>query len=175
VPIRPKLNGVQSVNQDFTRKIIFTLPAPISPTMISRSKIGRQGQLALRRQCCVQPAKRRGLAAAVSGSTSFSYDTADVAGVKVASRDVSGPTTKLAVVARAGTRYQSLPGLTVGLEQFAFKVRIYHMAGISCIAEVELTFCQSEHTQKICPKNHKRVRASWRTIGCVPYERGSSG
>lgn len=89
--------------------------------MISRSAIGRNAQLALRRQCCAQPANRRGLAATVSGSTSFSYDTADVSGVKVASRDVAGPTTKLAVVAKAGTRYQTAPGLTVGLEQFAFK------------------------------------------------------
>ncbi|KAG0647905.1 Ubiquinol-cytochrome-c reductase complex core 2 [Hyphodiscus hymeniophilus] len=89
--------------------------------MISRSAIGRNAQLALRRQSCAQPANRRGLAATVSGSTSFSYDTADVGGVKVASRDVAGPTTKLAVVAKAGTRYQSLPGLTTGLEQFAFK------------------------------------------------------
>jgi len=92
-------------------------------TMISRSAIGRNAQLALRRQCCAQPASRRGFAAAVSGSTSFSYESADVGGIKVASRDVAGPTTKLAVVAKAGTRYQSLPGLTSGLEQFAFKVR----------------------------------------------------
>jgi hypothetical protein len=92
-------------------------------TMISRSAIGENAQLALRRQCCAQPASRRGFAAAVSGSTSFSYESADVGGVKVASRDVAGPTTKLAVVAKAGTRYQSLPGLTSGLEQFAFKVR----------------------------------------------------
>lgn len=98
-------------------------------TMISRSAIGRNAQLALRRQCCAQPANRRGLAAAVSGSTSFSYETTDVGGVKVASRDVSGPTTKLAVVAKAGTRYQSAPGLTVGLEQFAFKVR---MSALDC-------------------------------------------
>ena len=91
--------------------------------MISRSAIGRNAQLALRRQCCVKPANRRGLAASVSGSTSFSYETADVGGVKVASRDVAGPTTKLAVVAKAGTRYQPAPGLTAGLEQFAFKVR----------------------------------------------------
>lgn len=91
--------------------------------MISRSAIGRNAQLALRRQCCAKPAIRRGLAATVSGSTSFSYETADVSGVKVASRDIAGPTTKLAVVAKAGTRYQALPGLTNGLEQFAFKVR----------------------------------------------------
>lgn len=91
-------------------------------TMISRSAIGPKAQLALRRQCCAHPANRRGFAASISGSTSFSYETADVNGVKVASRDVAGPTTKLAVVAKAGTRYQSAPGLTSGLEQFAFKV-----------------------------------------------------
>lgn len=90
--------------------------------MISRSAIGQKAQLALRRQCCAQPASRRGFAAAASGSTSFSYESADVEGVKVASRDIAGPTTKLAVIAKAGTRYQSLPGLTSGLEQFAFKV-----------------------------------------------------
>jgi ubiquinol-cytochrome c reductase core subunit 2 len=86
-----------------------------------RSAIGRApcAKLALR-QCGAQ---RRGLAATVSGSTSFSYETADVAGVKTASRDIAGPTTKLAVVAKAGTRYESGPGLTAGLEQFAFKVR----------------------------------------------------
>lgn len=71
----------------------------------------------------MKPANSRGLAASVSGSTSFSYDTSDVGGVKVASRDVSGATTKLAVVAKAGTRYQTAPGLTSGLELFAFKVR----------------------------------------------------
>jgi ubiquinol-cytochrome c reductase core subunit 2 len=91
--------------------------------MISRSALGRNAQLALRRQCCAQPARRRGLAAAASGSTSFSYETAEVESVKVASRDVAGPTTRLAVVAKAGSRYQPAPGLTTGLEQFAFKVR----------------------------------------------------
>lgn len=91
--------------------------------MISRSAIGRHTQLALRRQAVAQPANRRGLAASVSGTTSFSYESADVGGVKVASRDIAGPTTKLAIVAKAGTRYQPAPGLTAGLEQFAFKVR----------------------------------------------------
>jgi ubiquinol-cytochrome c reductase core subunit 2 len=93
--------------------------------MISRSAIGRNAQLALRRQCCAKPTNRRGLAAAASGSTSFSYETADVGGVKVASRDVAGPTTKLAVIAKAGTRYQPAPGLTSGLEGFAFKVNMF--------------------------------------------------
>ena len=124
--------------------------------MISRSAIGRNAQRSLRRQCCAQPANRRGLAASVSGSTSFSYDTADVGGVKVASRDVAGPTTKLAVVAKAGTRYQNLPGLTAGLEQFAFKVG-KKSVNISCIADAELIHGQSEHPQAICPADYKRV------------------
>lgn len=88
--------------------------------MISRSAIGRGAQLAIRRQAGVQ---RRGFAAANAGETSFSYESADVSGIKVASRDVFGPTTKLAVVAKAGSRYETLPGLTTALEQFAFKVR----------------------------------------------------
>lgn len=122
--------------------------------MISRSAIGRNAQLALRRQCCAQPVNRCGLAATVSGSTSFSYETADVSGVKVASRDVAGPTTKLAVVAKAGTRYQNLPGLTAGLEQFAFKVRGHQLRNFPCIPDVVLTFCQSEYPQEICPANY---------------------
>ncbi|KAI2615161.1 LuxS/MPP-like metallohydrolase [Hypoxylon sp. NC1633] len=90
--------------------------------MFSRSALSRGAQLASRRQCCSQLAQRRGYAAAASSSpSSFNYDTTEVAGVKVATRDSHGPTTKLAVVARAGTRYQSIPGLTVGLEEFAFK------------------------------------------------------
>jgi len=89
--------------------------------MISRSAIGRNARRAVSRPSGAQPANRRGLAAAVSGSTSFNYASGDVNGVKVASRDVAGPTTKLAVVAKAGTRYQPAPGLTTGLEQFAFK------------------------------------------------------
>ena len=87
--------------------------------MLSRSAIGQSAQRVAR------TAARRNYSAAVSGSTSNSYENADVKGIKVASRDVSGPTTKLAIVAKAGTRYQTLPGLTSGLEQFAFKVSGY--------------------------------------------------
>lgn len=117
--------------------------------MISRSAIGRNAQLALRRQCCAKPTNRRGLAASVSGSTSFSYDTADVGGVKVASRDVAGPTTKLAVVAKAGTRYQSAPGLTLGLEQFAFK-NTYKRSALRITRESELLGSQlvAYHTRE---------------------------
>ncbi|KAJ4169361.1 ubiquinol-cytochrome c reductase core subunit 1 [Fusarium falciforme] len=83
--------------------------------MISRSSLARTAQQAARRSCRVQ---RRTFAAAASTG---SYETSDVTGLKVASRDAHGPTTKLAVVAKAGTRYQPLPGLTVGLAEFAFK------------------------------------------------------
>ena len=55
-------------------------------------------------------------------SGSFKYETGEANGIKYASRDFAGPTTTLAVVAKAGTRYQILPGFTEGLEQFAFKV-----------------------------------------------------
>ncbi|MCJ1415384.1 ubiquinol-cytochrome c reductase core subunit 1 [Xylographa parallela] len=87
--------------------------------MISRASLCRPAQLNVRRQCLFQPSRFRGLATPASGS--FSYETGDVGGVKFASRDLAGPTTTLAVVAKAGTRYQILPGFADGLEQFAFK------------------------------------------------------
>ena len=89
--------------------------------MISRSALARgSGKLALRGQGSAQLPQRRSFAAVAA--TGSSFDSADVAGVKVASKDSHGPTTRLAVVAKAGTRYQPLPGLTIGLEEFAFKV-----------------------------------------------------
>ncbi|KAI1341666.1 LuxS/MPP-like metallohydrolase [Xylariaceae sp. FL0016] len=89
--------------------------------MFSRTALSRGAQLAARRQGCSQLVHRRGYAAASSAPSSFTYDTADVSGIKVSTRDSRGPTTKLAIVAKGGTRYQPLPGLTVGLEEFAFK------------------------------------------------------
>ncbi|UZP32961.1 hypothetical protein NXS19_000777 [Fusarium pseudograminearum] len=83
--------------------------------MISRSTLARTAQQAARQSCRVQ---RRTYAAAASTG---SYETSDASGLKIASRDAHGPTTKLAVVAKAGTRYQPLPGLTAGLAEFAFK------------------------------------------------------
>jgi len=88
--------------------------------MLSRSAIGRQAQRAVRNQW-QQPASRRGLAAPASGS--FQYETGNAAGVKYAARDMPGPTTHLALVSQAGTRFETAPGLTVGLQSFAFKVR----------------------------------------------------
>lgn len=89
--------------------------------MLSRSAIARQTQRAVR--CSWQHQSRRGLAAPASGS--FSYETADAQGIKIASRDQAGPVSTIAIVAKAGTRYSPLPGLTEGLTRYAFKVRIY--------------------------------------------------
>ncbi|KAL7926626.1 LuxS/MPP-like metallohydrolase [Trichoderma austrokoningii] len=92
--------------------------------MISRSALSRSAQQAARRSGVVP---RRGFAAAAAAPTG-SYETADINGLKVASKDTQGPTTTLAVVAKAGTRYQPLPGLTFGLEQYAFKTTLRRSA-----------------------------------------------
>lgn len=86
--------------------------------MICRPALSRGSQLALRRQGAAKVAQRS--FAAVS-SPKASYEPTTIAGVKVASRDDNGPTTRLAIVAKAGTRYEPLPGLTVGLEEYAYK------------------------------------------------------
>lgn len=65
--------------------------------------------------------QRRGMAAPASGS--FQYQTGEASGVKFASRDMPGPIGTLAVVAQAGTRYETMPGLAEGLNKYAFKVR----------------------------------------------------
>ncbi|PNS14490.1 Cytochrome b-c1 complex subunit 2, mitochondrial [Sphaceloma murrayae] len=86
--------------------------------MLSRSVLSGQARRIAGKQCA-QLSGRRGLAAPASGS--FQYETGTAAGVKFASRDVPGPTTQLAIVSKAGTRYEPLPGLTIGLQNFAFK------------------------------------------------------
>lgn len=90
--------------------------------MSTRSVLGRTAPRAFQSQCRVNPVQRRGLAAPASGG--FQYETGEAAGVKLASRDLPGPVTTLTVVAKAGTRYQMLPGYSDALEKFAFKVRI---------------------------------------------------
>ncbi|PMB67480.1 Cytochrome b-c1 complex subunit 2, mitochondrial [Beauveria bassiana] len=77
--------------------------------MISRSFLARNAQQAARRFCSVRPTQQRGFAAAASAGA---FEATDANGLKVASRETHGPTTKLAIVAKAGTRYQPLPGLT---------------------------------------------------------------
>jgi len=61
------------------------------------------------------------MAAPASGS--FQYQVGEAAGIKIASRDTSGPIGTIALVAQAGTRYETMPGLAEGLNKYAFKVR----------------------------------------------------
>jgi ubiquinol-cytochrome c reductase core subunit 2 len=85
--------------------------------MIARSAVSRQVQRTLR-QSCQQPT--RGYAAA---SSSFQYQSADSNGIKIASRDIAGPVSTVAIVSRAGTRYETWPGLAEALDRYAFRVR----------------------------------------------------
>lgn len=85
--------------------------------MIARSAISRQAQRAVR-QSWTQ--STRGYAAA---SGSFQYQTADSNGIKIASRDIAGPVSTVALVSRAGTRYETWPGLAEALDRYAFRVR----------------------------------------------------
>jgi hypothetical protein len=60
---------------------------------------------------------------AASTSGAFNFELSETAGTKIVSRDVPSPVTTLALVSKAGSRYQWLPGLAEGLEKFAFRVR----------------------------------------------------
>lgn len=97
--------------------------------MIGRSALTRGAQLALRRDGAKLAQKRAYAATAGASTETASFESADINGINVASRDPRSPTTRLTVVAKAGTRYQPAPGLSVGLEEFAFKAsRHRHMA-----------------------------------------------
>lgn len=85
--------------------------------MVPRTALGRQAQRAARQSWQQQ---RRGLAAPASGS--FQYETGEANGIKFASRDIPGPVVTLAIVAQAGTRFQSFPGMAEGMNRYAFKV-----------------------------------------------------
>ena len=87
---------------------------------MQQATIARTARQGLRTVSRHTPASRRYLAAPASGS--FNYQSGESGGVKIASRDVAGPTSTVAVVARAGTRFQPLPGFSDALEKFAFKV-----------------------------------------------------
>ena len=131
--------------------------------MITRVTFGRNGQRVLRRQ--TSPNNRRCFATAASGS--FLYETGDARGVRFASRDLPGPTTHLAVVAKAGTRYQPLPGFSEGLEKFSFKVclsfdvklnrisSIYIDLWMTCGADFSFGIL-TEYAKAVCSEDHKR-------------------
>lgn len=88
--------------------------------MVSPSAVAPRA-LRATQQPLKQLVQKRGLAAPASGG--FQYQTGDAAGVQYASRDLPSATTTLAVVAKAGSRYQPSPGFSDALEKFAFKVR----------------------------------------------------
>ena len=85
--------------------------------MISQRALSRSGRRALR--ATVNTSNARCLATAASGT--FTYETGETNGVKFASRDLPGPTTHLAVVAKAGSRFEPMPGYADALEKFAYK------------------------------------------------------
>jgi ubiquinol-cytochrome c reductase core subunit 2 len=63
---------------------------------------------------------RRYMATAAGNASSF--QVRKQAGILVASRDDGRPTTSLSVVIRAGSRFESTPGVAHILEKFAFQV-----------------------------------------------------
>ena len=131
--------------------------------MMTRPSLARNGQRAVQWQ--IPSKSRRCLASAASGS--FSYETGDAGGVKFASRDLPGPTTHFAVVAKAGTRYQPLPGFSEGLEKFSFKVCFRCIDGLNVpksthhqTRKSDLADCLgciiTEHLEAFCLKDHER-------------------
>lgn len=84
--------------------------------MLSRSSFGRTAQRALRTQSA---SSRRAFASAAQ------YETAEAAGIKVANRELEGATSLLAVVAKAGSRYEPVPGFSDALARYAFQVCHY--------------------------------------------------
>jgi predicted Zn-dependent peptidase len=53
---------------------------------------------------------------------SYATSVSESAGVKVAGIDAGQPTTSVSVVIKAGSRYETLPGVAHALKNFAFKV-----------------------------------------------------
>ncbi|KAJ6164348.1 hypothetical protein N7470_003020 [Penicillium chermesinum] len=96
--------------------------------MLSRSSLCRNAPRAV-------AASRRAMATAANPT--FQYDVSETAGVKVANREVNGATGTLALVAKAGSRYQPFPGFSDALEKFAFKSTAKRSA-LRITREVEL-------------------------------------
>ncbi|KAL4959877.1 ubiquinol--cytochrome-c reductase subunit 2 [Aspergillus stella-maris] len=97
--------------------------------MLSRSAVSRNAPRALK------SASRRGMASAATPG--LQYDVSESAGVKVANREPVGVTGTLALVAKAGTRYQPFPGFSDALELFAFQSTLKRSA-LRITREVEL-------------------------------------
>ncbi|KAH1529130.1 hypothetical protein KXX18_008969 [Aspergillus fumigatus] len=100
--------------------------------MLSRSSLSRNAPRAL---SAASASSRRSMASAATPG--LQYDVSESAGVKVANREVAGPTGTLALVAKAGSRYQPFPGFSDALEFFAFKSTLKRSA-LRITREVEL-------------------------------------
>ncbi|KAL4788429.1 Metalloenzyme, LuxS/M16 peptidase-like protein [Aspergillus varians] len=98
--------------------------------MLSRSAISRNAPRALQ-----SAASRQGMASAATAG--LQYDVSESSGVKVANREPAGVTGTLALVAKAGSRYQPFPGLSDALELFAFQSTLKRSA-LRITREVEL-------------------------------------
>lgn len=82
---------------------------------------------------------------ASAANPTFQYDVSEAAGVKVANREVAGATGTLALVAKAGSRYQPFPGFSDALEKFAFKVGPQPSIGRPTLAIHANTVIDSPH------------------------------
>jgi hypothetical protein len=133
--------------------------------MASPAVLGSRALRASSRHAAARSIQQRGMAAAASGS--FQYETGDASGVKFASRDLPGPTTSLTVVAKAGTRYQPLPGYADALEKFAFKVGPVR----TCGRRVVWLKNGIVHLKTIGSTNHARSRTPRRRNISLPFPR----
>ncbi|EFR00772.1 cytochrome b-c1 complex subunit 2 [Nannizzia gypsea CBS 118893] len=84
--------------------------------MLPRASLGRTAARVWRNGSYQQTTVR-----GMASHAGLEFEASESAGVKVASREVQGPTTTLTVVAKAGSRYEPLPGYSEALEKFAFK------------------------------------------------------
>lgn len=137
--------------------------------MVPRASLARTTRRVLAPQCSKRPGHCRTLASAKSSS--YNYETGEANGIKFASRDLPGPTTQLALVARAGTRFQLYPGFAEGLEKFAFKVSLIIPNFVLSVDVLIVDAIRLVDIQAIFFTDHKRSGTPGRRVICVPFER----
>ena len=93
--------------------------------MLSRSSIRAVPRALPKQKSSVVAVMPRG-GMATATTPGLQYEVSDSAGVKVANRETGAPTGTLALVAKAGSRYQPFPGFADALEQFAFQVGFFY-------------------------------------------------
>jgi len=88
--------------------------------MLARGSIARRSSQWLKSSSTNIPSR----AFASPAINPFTYQLSDAAGIKVVSKDIGSPTSSLAVVVKAGSRYENAPGVAHGLQHYGFKVGI---------------------------------------------------